>query len=142
MNSSELVASIKESFLNQFPKGFISVIEGSGFYKDTITIYLGLIADRNDCPNKIRDNDPMMHSLLFFKENDGTYSSSDISGALKVNPKEPRFAMDHVKTKYRKLNGDAPKISKGMDNWFRKLKSIVDENKANIYGADKIQGYL
>lgn len=137
----EIADLIEKSYRKYFPKGMFysgkKHLGGGGF-----NFTLGLIGDKKDYPNGIEHNDPMRHTFGVTVKGDG-FEVTQSSGSLSVNPPEKSFmAMSSVKTKFRKVVGDEKKIVAGMDRFFSRLKSIVNDNKDNIYGADKIRKYI
>jgi hypothetical protein len=132
---TNLMNEIKTSFLNQFPKGYCGIRETKGLSGDMISITIGLVGNINDVTSKIRENDPMLHKFLIFNEN-GILSAESVCGRLDINPIEKFYAMSGIKTGFRKTTGNPEKIAKMYAKWFSKLKTIVEENKENIYNAD------
>lgn len=140
-DGKEIADLIEKSYRKYFPKGLFysrkQSLGGSGF-----TFTLGLIGDKKDVPNGIEHNDPMRHVFMVNLKGDDFEVTSN-HGSLSTNPpKGSHMAMHNVKTKFRKVKGDEKKIVVGMDRFFSRLKSLVKDNKDNIYGGDKIQKYL
>jgi len=140
-DGKEIADLIEKSYRKYFPKGLFysrkKPLGGSGF-----TFTLGLIGDKKDVPNGIEHNDPMRHVFMVNLKGDDFEVTSN-HGSLSTNPpKGSHMAMHNVKTKFRKVKGDEKKIVVGMDRFFSRLKSLVKDNKDNIYGGDKIQKYL
>ena len=138
---NNLMTEIQTSFLDVFPKGYCVVNKFNGLTDNTISITIGLVGDINDVTSKIRENDPMLHKFLIF-DNNGILSAESVSGRLDINPLEKYYAMSGLKTGFRKTTGNPEKIVKMYSKWFSKLKSIVEENKENIYKADLYKDYL
>ena len=112
------------------------------FRSDDMVIKFTL-AQPEDYPNKIINNDPLYHIIFVIDCNDGKfYVESTLSG-LYVNPREEYLAMSCVKTKMRKKLGTPEQVEKHLNKWLDNLKQIVVENKHDIYGGlDKYQKYI
>ena len=135
-----IIESFKNKFTQQFPNSMIHVSKAS--LSDDMVIKFTL-AQPEDYPNKIINNDPLYHIIFVIDCNDGKfYVESTLSG-LYVNPREEYLAMSCVKTKMRKKTGTPEQVEKHLNKWLDNLKQIVVENKHDIYGGlDKYQKYI
>jgi hypothetical protein len=139
--SPDFVSTLERLFKQQFPNGFFhsdrkrSLGGGGGDY---LVVSLGMIGDIADVPNKIRRNDPLFHSIMINGIDSDVIDATSNVGSLMVNPTERHMAMGSIKTKFRKLRGDQKQVEIGFDRFFKKLRMIVDDNKADIYHVDSI----
>lgn len=137
---------IETDFKTIFPNGYFKAIAGHGLAGDQIMIDLGLIGNLEDVPNKIRHNDPMHHRFIVFIDHHNQtqpLSIESLISGLSLYPEPESFlAMDTIKTGFRKTKGDNGKIAKTLNNFFLKLKKMVDENKTTIYGHETLEKYL
>ena len=142
--AEKLIEDFGIKFKKVFPNGFYRGSVQNRFGEPFISLSLGLIDNLTDVSSKIRDNDPMFHSIIIHSNNKDGFSSDTnelvpLRGGIYVNPDEGSYlVMKNVKTKLRKAKGSIDKISKHLIKWVDTLKDIVEENKENIYGADKI----
>ena len=140
--AKEFLKNTEVAFRKQFPNGYFYADAGIQFGHAGMTIRLGLIEDQKDCPNNIRQNDPMYHVFSVYSnttdlKNDKLEFSSLQSG-ISVKPEPGSYmAMGRVKTKPRALKGDISKIEKALDKFYVTLRKLFDENKENIYGVEK-----
>jgi len=132
---------IKTNFLEQFPNGYCSIGMSKGLCENTIRLSIGIVGDIKDVTSQIRENDPMYHTFLIFTK-DGALSAELCHGRLSVKTTNPFYAMESVKTKFRKTSGNEDKISKMYAKWFVNLKAIVTQQGDNIYSAEKYQAYI
>ena len=130
------VQRTEDNFLKNFKNGFIK----SRMYKgiggtNLITFDFGLIANLNDVSHRIRENDPMYHSVMIhcgdlYEKNEMEALQSGIS----TNPPEGSYyAMTSVKTKLRKTKGDLKKLEKTLNTFFGRLKILMKDNQGNLY---------
>jgi hypothetical protein len=144
LTQDDFLVNTEKDFKKEFPNGFFHGIKQNDFGKDYITISLGLIGDKNDVANGIRNNDPMNTTIIIHCNDDCSNNEmkSLISG-LYVKPEEGSFlAMKHIKTGLRKTKGDLNKLQKSLKNYYAKMKKTVKNNKENIINSDKYQKYL
>jgi len=138
---TQLMSEIKASFYEQFPNGYFRIGMNKGLSEYTIGLSIGLVGDIKDVTSRIRDNDPMYHTFLIFTK-DGELSAELCHGSLKVKPTNRMYAMESVRTKFRKTKGGQSKILKMYTKWFVNLKAIVTEQGDNIYSAEQYQAYI
>ena len=138
---AELINDIKANFYKQFPNGFCQVGMNKGLCENTIGVSIGLVGDLKAVTSQIRHNDPMYHTFLIFIKDD-VLSAELCHGSLKVKPSNRMYAMESVKTKFRKTTGNEDKISKMYAKWFVNLKAIVTEQGDNIYSAEQYKDYI
>lgn len=135
MKHEVFAKELEATFKKHFPNGYTSS-SYSNSLSETVFFSFGLIGDIEDCANRIRHNDPMLHKFCIFVRGDGLYEANLSMGALMVYPPEDSYlCMESVKTKFRKTKGDAKKLLKMYDRFFGRLVDIVKENADNIYGV-------
>ena len=135
-----IIESFKNKFTQQFPNSMIHVSEAA--LSDDMVITFTL-AQPEDYPNKIINNDPMYHIIFVIDCKDGKFHVESTLSGLYVNPREEYLAMSCVKTKMRKKTGTPEQVEKHLNKWLDNLKQIVVENKNDIYGGlDKYQKYI
>jgi hypothetical protein len=101
------------------------------------------LAQKEDYPNSIINNDPLHTSFSLTVNADGSYTVEHTQGALYVNPRERFIAMSSIKTRLTKKTGNEDQVIKHLTKWINKVKSIVVENKNDIYGGlEKYQKYI
>jgi hypothetical protein len=129
--------SIEQSFLSKFPNGYFSVYQAA-LGNNHNFVRLGLIGKTELCSNKIRENDPM-HTVLSIQQYDDQITVNLISGGLSLNPeKGSYYAMNTIKLPFRKFTVKNEKeLLTKMDKFFVKLRSFVDEHKAEIYRVEQ-----
>ena len=140
MSNQEIINNIESSFKKHFPNGYINIYNRDQEKVD-IQFYIGLIGNKNDINNGIRENDPM-HHLFVIRQKEDKLIADMLFGGLSCKPTNPLYAMDNVKTKFRKTTGDSNKICTTYDKWFKKLKELVIEQGSNIYKAEVYQKYI
>lgn len=132
-----------DNIINQFQKDFKQVFPYSvistrnAILFDSNKIISFTLAQREDYPNGIINNDPLHTTFMLSDNNDGTFTVEHVQGALYVNPREKHLAMSHVKTRLTKKTGKEEQVIKHLTKWINKVKSIVVENKHDIYGGLK-----
>jgi hypothetical protein len=133
---------LENNFKSQFPNGYFRANHDTGLSGKQIVIDLGLIGNSDDVPNKIRHNDPMHHRFLIYINGD-VLECKDIISGLALYPDTGSFmAMKQQKTGYRKTTGNHAKVEKSLNQFFIKLKKLVDDNKNNIYNSTQLKQYL
>jgi hypothetical protein len=138
---SDLISRLKTSFKEQFPKGYCNVGPFNSLTKDTIFLSIGLVGPLDDVTSNIRENDPMLHKFLIFTK-DNTLSAELVCGRLCVKTTSKYYAMDSIKTGFRKTKGNEDKIVNMYTKWFAKLRTLVDEQGENIYKSDLYKDYI
>lgn len=135
---TELMDSIKESFLSQFPNGYIKVYYSKRFV-ESINIAFGMIGNIEHVSSKIRGNDPM-HGLIIVHLEDGQFKANLANGGFSLNPEEGSYmAMKSLKFPFRAFKTtDENKLLAKFNEFFAKLKVLAKENKDNFYRAQDI----
>ena len=135
--SGEYKMTIEQLFLNKFPNGYFAENSAS-LGKNYSFIRLGLIGKTELCANKIRENDPM-HTLLSIEQTGEQFTVKLVAGGLSLNPEKGSYlAMNTIKLPFRKFTAKNEKdLLNKMDKFFDKLRSFVDENKAEIYRVEQ-----
>lgn len=126
-------------FKSIFPNGYINVSNGV-LGGDSLYITVGLIANREDCSNGIRENDPMISNFVLT----GTVLESGLRGAsLSVKPEVGSYlAMGRVKFNFRKIKGkdEADMLNKWALFLSKARQEVINQRNANnIYGQEKIK---
>ena len=135
-----IIESFKNKFTQQFPNSMIHVSEAA--LSDDMVITFTL-AQPEDYPNKIINNDPMYHIIFVIDCKDGKFHVESTLSGLYVNPREKYLAMSHIKTGLRKKTGTIDQVEKHLVKWIDNLKQLVVDNKHDIYGGlDKYQNYI
>lgn len=134
---------IKQSFLESFPKGYINIkpFKPSGGGEDGLSLTIGLIGDINHVCSNIRENDPMLHKFLIYK-NGNTYTAVLVHGCLYLKSANPAYMMETWKTGFRKSTGNSDKIYKVYNNFFKKLKNIVDSQNTKVHNYELYKDYI
>lgn len=135
---TELMDSIKESFLSQFPNGYIKVYFSRRF-TESINIAFGMIGNIEHVSSKIRGNDPM-HGLIIINLEDGQFKANLANGGFSLNPDEGSYmAMKSLKYPFRAFKTtDENKLLAKFNEFFAKLKVLAKENKDNFYRSQDI----
>lgn len=137
MKVSEFKSQCQEIYKKHFPNAYFKISKLA--LGDGICISCGLIENIEDQTSKLRDNDPM-RILLFIHngidaETDNFITDKIIiegeNGSLCVNPVEKYFAMSRVKIPFRKINNTPEKALQSLDKFFKKAKTIVQEQRDN-----------
>lgn len=127
------------AFKTVFPNGYINVSNGV-LGGESLYVTIGLIANRDDCSNRIRENDPMLSNFVVT----GTVIESGLRGSsLSTKPQAGSYlAMGRVRFAFRKIKGkdEADMIAK----WLKFLNAakhdvIVERNANNIYNQENIK---
>lgn len=127
----KVMSEIESSFLTQFPNCYLEIDESKGI-SHSIDIEFGLIMNKNELPNSIRDNDPAFHRFIIFVGKDG-FEAQATQGGISVETDNKYLAMEIVKTPFRKTKGNADKIIKAFKTFTVRLKALVKENESKIY---------
>lgn len=124
----------EKAFKKEFPNGWISSNIGRLIDSYSLVIDLGVVSDHSQLTSRIVRNDPVYHKFMITDEGKH-FEARNLIGDISINPPEGSYlAMGRVKTKFRKTKGDADKIIKTFDVFFGRLKKLVKDNEANIYG--------
>lgn len=140
MTREDFLTKAKEDFKRVFPNGYIQAYISKGIGPDSITIRFGLIENEKELTSNIRENDPLYTIVSIYPKitlEDSYSEITTLQSGLKINPTEKYFAMGRVKTAIRKSKGDLDKLSKTLNEYFKKVAKIVQENKENIYQFSK-----
>ena len=131
----DFIKSVKDSFLKEFPKAWFDGSYSRSF--KTIDFEFG-IQPKSKHANHIARNDPSHHKLIMHDIIDGEFPEKSTmemltGGALYVKPEEgSHLAMGSVKIGYRKKTGTPAQIVKHLQNYFKKMKKVVNDNKDNL----------
>jgi len=137
---TELMDSIKESFLSQFPNGYIK-LQYSKRFGESIDVFFGLIGNIEHVSNKIRRNDPMGGSILIeLNVRDSEFVVNSPNGGFSLNPEEGSYmAMKSLKFPFRAFKtNDENKLLAKFNEFFAKLKVLAKENRDNFYRSQDI----
>ena len=134
-----IIETFKNKFTQQFPNSMIQVSTASLSHDKVIRFTL---AQPEDYPNNIINNDPLYH-LIFVGCKGDKFEVECTLGGLYVNPREKYLAMSHIKTGMKKKTGTTEQVERHLNKWLDNLKQIVVDNKHDIYGGlDKYQKYI
>ena len=137
MNTQELFDAIQAEFKANFPEGWL--IGGVWKGDDVISFDFGVIGDRDSLPSKILENDPVHHKFIIHF-NGLNFQSKDLQSGICIIPPIGSFlAMSRIKTKYRKTTGDSAKVLRSFSSLFSRMKMLLIENDAIIYGRSKYE---
>lgn len=138
MNRKEFGQFLAQEFKLRFPNGYTAMQTSDNFGLKTLYFSLGMVGNLVDCPNRIRENDPMLHMFsIDFRDDQKIVSEIMSHNGLMVEPIEQYLAMSKVKTKFRKKTGNIEKQKKHFVKWFDSLEQIFSENKENIYNVKR-----
>jgi len=129
---TEIEQAIQNSFNEYFPNAWSFINVRNSFGKEHISINFGLV-DKSELTSRILENDPVFHTFVIHNEGAGKYEAVNVQSGIKINPVNPMYAMDRVKTKFRKTTGDSKRIIRTFDTFFKRLKVLVNEHESNIY---------
>lgn len=146
MKAKSFQEQVKALFLKQFPNGYINISKlalGGG-----INIRCGLIGDKNDVANQIRENDPMSISIFIhdnFVFNDEEVELGELvlefkSSRIDVRTDEQYFYCKSHKIPARKIKANPEKALSRLDTYFGRCKAIVTEQASqnNIIKQENI----
>ena len=129
--SESLLEKIGGMFKKEFPKGWYSASKGA--LSSAVEMASFGIQPEKDWVNKIRDNDPAMHNLYVSPKGDKFEADVFRGGSLLVNPPEgSHLAFGSVKFGWRKKTGSGDQILKHMQDYFKKMRKVVNDNKDNM----------
>ena len=136
IESEDFSDKIKNIMLKYFPNSYANAKYSKGF-KDSIYGVFTLGKDKSEYQNGIHNNDPLIHTFhIWFKQND-KYDLEWSQGSMTVKPDKPYMAYGRVKTGIRdKNNASSDEILKTLDNFFKKLPSIIKTNADKIHHDD------
>lgn len=139
-----LMDGIKESFLKEFPKGYIKawISTSSGSDKKLIAIDIGLIDSVLKIGNGGLQCDPMYHRTLVYDMGDGIYTAVLVIGGLMIRSDNPLYIMNQINTKFKKTNGNDEKILKMYKQFFKKLKVTVKKQNENVWYYKLYKDYI
>jgi hypothetical protein len=146
--AEEFMAKIEDMYKKNFPKGMfmsgVRSILGGPF----VSIVTG-IQPKGKQSGGIIENDPAFQSFSIDLADDGSMPEklsidSRNGGSLATNPEKGSYmAMGRVKFGWKKKTGNLAQILKHMDLYFKKMRSVVDANKDNIFGgSDLIETFI
>ena len=129
--------SIIETYTKYFPQGYV---RGTVSVLGSAPLYVGLIADKNDCPNEIRDNDRAF-GIFHITIEDGQLVLERSFHRLTVKPKVQHNALGFESVSFRKIKAKTPqelakKFAKYMDKFMTMAKEQMLLN--NIYRVEEI----
>jgi len=129
-----MIEQIKESFLSEFPNGWISFSDSNVGGNKTLFIRFGAVP-KDEIPNGIVQNDPLFSILSI----ESDLLIKHCNGSLSIDPKPGSFlAMDRVRTTLRKKKAkNEEDVVKYLKNYFKRVRKIVAENADNVYGRQR-----
>jgi hypothetical protein len=122
-------------FLSQFPDSFISIKKSALFNPDKPSYAMYIALKNSNWPNNIIQNDVMYHVITLHAENDKIQLELQ-TGGLSVKPKQSYLACTVLKTNLRKKTGTESQLINHFNKWVDNLKTMVIENKNDLYGID------
>jgi hypothetical protein len=129
----ELASEIESTYKKIFPKGWVKALPRNMFKDDFITLSFGLIGEKKEWAQGIRENDPM-HMGFIIRPGKKGWASEQTQGKLMLNPPEGSYlVMKGLPLKFRKYQGDSAKTIKAFEKFFKKIKTAVKDNESNIY---------
>jgi len=132
-DAQELAKAIEESGKKYFPDSFVQF----KFSNNILPSIVGRFTLRKEYPNNIIQNDPAFHVFhIYGFDNEGNIkgelSTESNVGSLMIPSTNKMYAYDRVKTGFRKKKGNKEAIIKHYESFWKKLKTIIDENEKNI----------
>lgn len=141
MEFDDFKKQVESKFKKIFPYSYINVMANDGIGSKYISISFTLL-NKGDYPNNIRDNDPMYHILMLhrsFESKDSDLLKDRLElellrgGSLLIKPSEgSHLAFDRVRIGFRKTKGDPAAIIKSLENYFKKSKKVLIDNKYKL----------
>lgn len=137
-DNSELIAGIEAAFKKYFPNGMIKAQTKKTIGSWGVSVNAAMIGQQSDQQSNIWRNDPI-YMMFTIEGNPDAYVAERLLGNVSVKPEAgSHYAMDTIKVPFRKSRGDVKKMIKTFDTHFSRVKAVVKENEANIYGRERI----
>jgi hypothetical protein len=133
LEPNDFAQKIKDVMSKNFPKSYAETMYSTNLGKSIYGKFT-LGSGKEEWPNGISNNDPLIHTFhVFFNGND-KYELRWSQGNMTVKPESPHMAYGRVKTGLRdKKSATQDQVLKSIDDFFKKLKTIVKDNKDKIH---------
>lgn len=140
----EFIKETEVAIRKSFPKSYVN-IRASTNLGSSITLRFALGKDKSEWTNGIIENDPLYHIMHIgwnsFADNNFTKDKipldMNVGGSLKVNPEEGSYmAFGKIKIGFRKKTASPDKIVKAIEDYFKKAKKVLMDNKNNLPKSD------
>ena len=140
MSVSEFISATEKAIRKSFPKSFLRIRSSKGL-GTSIDIAFTIGKDKSEWSMGIPENDPMLHKFMIAwnQFTDNTFTSEKIlaeinqGGSLTVQPEEGSYmAFGSIKIGWRKKTATPDKIVKHFENYFKKAKKVLRDNKDKL----------
>lgn len=140
MSVSDFVSKLESTIKKIFPKSFIRVAASKNL-GSSIDVTFTLGKDKSQWENGIIHNDPLHHKWMvgwnsFVEDSfvkDKIEAEISLGGSLTVEPEEgSHMAFGRVKIGWRKKTSPPDKIIKHFENYFKKMKKVLMDNKDKL----------
>jgi hypothetical protein len=144
MTVDDFCKNLESAIKKVFPKSYVNC-KASTNLGASIHLSFALGKDKTEFGNGIIENDVLFHRFMIgwnsFAEGhfikDKIVSELSVGGGLKVDP-EPgsHMAFGRVKIGWRKKTATPEKMIKGMQDYFKKVRKVLTDNKDRIPERD------
>ena len=132
----DFIEDIEKSYKKYFPKSLINIRITDMLGIKSIYAECYLAKDESEVPHRILDNDTFrikfsIENLENFNDLPDVMMLEWYYKSIKLNPSDDFYYCDFKQLPFRKTKGDADKILKTLDKYFKLLKNTVIEELEN-----------
>ena len=132
----DFIEDIEKTYKKYFPKSLINIRKEDILGSKDITAVCYLAKDESEVPHRILDNDTFRMKFCIeildnFNELPDDMQLVWYHKSIKLNPSDDFYYCDFKQLPFRKTKGDAIKILKTLDRYFKLLKDTLIEELEN-----------
>ena len=141
-NAKELAEEFKKVMMKHMPASYGEAVFSTNL-SPSVGVSFRWMKDKSKLSSGIAENDPAGHSWIVFGfDREGNFPegkklSMEIGrgGSLSVKPPEgSHLAQGRVKVGWRNKKGSPEQLVKHFDNYMKKLKKAIEDNKEDLVG--------
>ena len=132
----DFIEDIERTYKKYFPKSLIKIRKSDILGSKGIYAECYLAKDESEVPHRILDNDTFhikfcIETLKNFNDLPDVMILEWYHKSIKLNPSDDFYYCDFKQLPFRKTKGDAVKILKTLDRYFKLLKDTLIEELEN-----------
>ena len=132
----DFIEDIEKSYKKYFPKSLVDIYKSDILGIKSIAVSCYLAKDKSEVPHRQLDNDTFrikfcIENLENFNELPDVMILEWYHKSIKLNPSDDFYYCDFKQLPFRKTKGDAVKILKTLDRYFKLLKDTLIEELEN-----------
>ena len=132
----DFIEDIEKTYKKYFPKSLIKIRKADILGSKDITADCYLAKDESEVPHRILDNDTFrirfcIENLENFNDLPDVMMLEWYYKSIKLNPSDEYYYCDFKQLPFRKTKGDAVKILKTLDRYFKLLKDTLVKELEN-----------